>query len=79
MLKIRNREMVTSDTLIELIVKTRNEVLHFQNNPKKIEGTPFSHGKFQSISYVAIALGLRTILHKIEAAGYRLQDVPIEG
>lgn len=78
MLKIRNKEMVTSDTLIELIVKTRNELLHFQNNPNKIQGTPFSHGKFQSISYVAISLALRTILHKIEAAGYRLHNAPYE-
>lgn len=69
MLRSRGKQLVTSDSLIYLIVKTRNELLHFQNNPNRLQGTPFTHGKFAAMEFVVLGLALRVLIQKLADAG----------
>jgi hypothetical protein len=51
------------DAVIELIVRTRGELHHF--NPKRIRGTPFNHVEFHSIAYIVMGMALHGILYRV--------------
>jgi hypothetical protein len=58
-----NGKPLTSETLIDLIVKTRGELHHY--NAKRPRVTPFNHNDYQTITAVVQNLALRAILARI--------------
>ena len=62
MLKDRNMAMGI-DAIIELLIRTRGELHHF--NPKRIQGTPFNHQDFESITNVVLGLAMQAILFRM--------------
>jgi hypothetical protein len=78
MLKYKSeaKKLIWVDTLIELLVKTRNELSHFQDNPKKLQGTPFNQGRFGAIAFVAFGLAYRVLLQRMAEAGVWIKEQP---
>lgn len=64
MLKYRQKSLNT-ESLIELIVKTRGELHHFVNNSNKLQGTPFNNRDFESITWILLGIANLCILYKI--------------
>jgi|SRR5215213_9622134 len=58
-----NGKPLTSETLIDLIVKTRGELHHY--NTKRPRVTPFNHNDYQTITAAVQNLALRGILARI--------------
>ena len=46
----KKRSLPTHDSLIELIIRTRNRLHHFSNDPKKVHGSPLNHAKYEGIA-----------------------------
>ncbi|HEX8141411.1 MAG TPA: hypothetical protein VF553_02380 [Pyrinomonadaceae bacterium] len=64
MLQRRNMTLGV-DALIELIVRTRGDLHHFQNNPNRPQPTPFRHSEYESIAFITLGVALHSILYKI--------------
>ena len=65
MLKQRNMSLGV-DAILELIVKTRGDLHHFTGNPNKpVQGTPFNHREFRTISFIVMGLALHSILFRV--------------
>lgn len=65
MLSLRNMTLGV-DAILELIVKTRGDLYHFTGNPNKpVQGTPFNHKDFRTISFIAMGLSLHAILFRV--------------
>ena len=64
MLKFRNKKL-SVDSIIELIVKTRGDLHHFVNNPRKVQGTPFNHQEFETIAWIMLGVSVFVISQKI--------------
>ena len=74
--KPEDKRLVWSDTLVELLVKTRNELSHFQDNPKKLQGTPFNQGRFEAVAFVALGLASRVLLQRMADVGVSMNEEP---
>jgi hypothetical protein len=53
------------DAIIELIVRTRGELHHFQNNPNRPQPTPFSHKEYESLAFITMGVALLAVLLRI--------------
>jgi len=63
MLKVT--EIPTSEQLVNLLVSTRGRLHHFQNNPKREQGSPFVHDRYEGIAYLARQLAHGSILKSL--------------
>ncbi len=57
MLNVKNKQFDT-EGIIELLVLTRGELHHFNNNPNRVEATPFTHDNFKSITLLLNVISL---------------------
>lgn len=61
----RRGKTVNAESIIELIVSIRGEIHHFNNNPKRVGGTPFTHREFEAIATFVMLLAMKAIWQKI--------------
>jgi hypothetical protein len=59
-------KQVDVNSVIELIIKTRGQLHHFTNNPKRPQGTPFFHQEYVAIALLTMEVALHAILSKME-------------
>jgi len=64
MLKAKNKAMTTDD-VIELVVLTRGDLHHFQNNPNRPQGTPFRHNEYKAIAFLTRGLAINAIIFRV--------------
>lgn len=55
----KKQELPTHETLIRLLIRTRNRLHHFANDPKKEQASPLNHDKFEGITTL-----VRFLAHK---------------
>jgi hypothetical protein len=55
-------DVPTAKQLIELLVRTRGNLHHFQNNPNREQGSPLVHDKYEGIAYLARQLAHAAIM-----------------
>lgn len=53
---------VTTDAVLELVVMTRGDLHHFQNNPNRPQGTPFRHNEYEAIAFLTRGLAINAII-----------------
>lgn len=60
----------THETLIELIIRTRNRLHHFSNDPKKPHGSPLNHDLYEGISMLVRFLAQKGLVKRaLEVTG----------
>jgi hypothetical protein len=52
----------TASDLVNLLVLTRGKLHHFQNDPKRAQGSPLVHDKYEGIAYLARQLAHGSLL-----------------
>ena len=73
----KKRSLPTHDTLIELIIRTRNRLHHFSNDPKKVHGSPLNHAKYEGIAVLVRFLAHTGLVKRaLEIKG--VSHVPVE-
>lgn len=56
---------VTPESVIELIVGVRGELHHFNNNPNRVGGSPFTHSEFEAIATFVMFVAMKALWHRI--------------
>jgi hypothetical protein len=54
---------MTTDGMIEHLVRTRGRLHHFTHNPARLEGTPFTNPGFEAVTEIARGIATFSILH----------------
>ena len=55
----KKQQLPTHETLIRLLIRTRNRLHHFANDPKKEQASPLNHDRFEGITTL-----VRFLAHK---------------
>jgi hypothetical protein len=53
------------DAIIDLIVSTRGDLHHFQNNPSRPQGTPFRHTEYEAIAFLTRGIAIGAIFFRL--------------
>lgn len=56
---------VTPESVIELVVSVRGELHHFNINPNRVSGSPFTHNEFEAIATLVMFVAMNALVHRI--------------
>ncbi len=57
----------TVEGIIHMMVWFRGDLHHFVNNPKKLEGSPFTHQRYEVLASFTRDVSLHVLMHEILA------------